>query len=120
MECGMTDPNVSDAERELMSAKSRVSEANVEIQRLRADLAAAREEIAGLRAERAWRPIKPENRTAEFLMVGQRGSSMIALAFYHGKRWRHAHSVDALCFEPNVYQPLPPPPEGTGKIAGRE
>lgn len=41
------------------------------------------------------------------VMVGRRGSKLMAMAIWHGQAWRHADSLVELCFEPDVWQPLP-------------
>lgn len=43
------------------------------------------------------------------VLVGQRGSKLMAMAIYNGQMWRGAESLEPLFFEPNVWQPLPRP-----------
>lgn len=41
------------------------------------------------------------------LIVGKRGSKLMAMAIHSGQAWRHADSLQPICFEPDVWQPLP-------------
>jgi hypothetical protein len=41
------------------------------------------------------------------VMLGKRGTPLIAMGIRSGGCWRHAESLDELCFDPDVWQPLP-------------
>lgn len=41
------------------------------------------------------------------VLVGKRGSPLMAMAVWSGQKWRHADSLEPVCFEPDVWQPLP-------------
>lgn len=41
------------------------------------------------------------------LILGKRGSPLMAMGLWHGEDWRHAESLEPVCFEPDVWQPLP-------------
>jgi hypothetical protein len=56
----------------------------------------------------AWQPILTAPH-GKLVLVGS-ADNMVAMAFYHGKAWRHAHSLDPLCFEPTHWMALPEPP----------
>lgn len=45
------------------------------------------------------------------VMVGKRGSKLMAMAIFNGHAWRHADSLEPVCFEADVWQPLPRPPK---------
>jgi hypothetical protein len=44
------------------------------------------------------------------VIVGRRGDKRQAMAIWHGQAWRHADSLQPVCFEPNVWHPLPRAP----------
>lgn len=41
------------------------------------------------------------------VMLGKRGSRLMAMAVWSGHNWRHADSLQPVCFQPDVWQPLP-------------
>ena len=45
------------------------------------------------------------------VMIGKRGSKLMAMAIFHGDLWRHADSLQPVCFRPDVWQPLPEAPK---------
>lgn len=47
--------------------------------------------------------------SARPVMIGRRGSKLMAMAIFN-ERWRHADSLEPVCFEADVWQPLPKPP----------
>lgn len=44
------------------------------------------------------------------VIVGKRGSNMMAMAIYSGEMWRHADSLEPVCFGVEVWQPCPTAP----------
>jgi len=45
------------------------------------------------------------------IIVGRRGEEVMAMAIFHGLTWRHSDSLNEVCFEPNVWHPLPERPK---------
>lgn len=78
-----------------------------------AELAAAPESARLDLARRLnpWRPIEqaPFNLRVH---LGRRGENLFATAYRLGPvgGWRHAHTSEQVCFEPDVWLPLPAPP----------
>lgn len=59
----------------------------------------------------AWRPISEAVEALHRpVIIGKRGSPLMAFAVYLGQHWRHAEGLTEVCFEPDVFQPLPPAP----------
>lgn len=41
------------------------------------------------------------------IIVGKRGSKLMAMAIYRGSAWRHTDSLNPVCFVADVWHPLP-------------
>jgi hypothetical protein len=66
---------------------------------------------AGSVAQASWQPIEtaPSKQT---VILSRLGETLCVTAYRFGPvaGWRHAHSSDAICFEPTHWMPLPEPP----------
>ena len=64
-------------------------------------------------AERAaWQPIETAP-SSQMIYLGRRGERFCVTAYRMTPAggWRHAHTSDQICFDPDVWRPLPAPPE---------